>query len=117
MHYDTVNYKIFQYVNEFNIAPFELWESNIDDFMSEKVLTALSRVQAGNFSSCKSLGKGLWEIKLVHGAGIRIYFGKRGDKIVLLWGGTKNRQQQDIDRAKKYWLSYNKHEEYIEWQH
>jgi len=116
MHYDVVSFKILQYIDEFNVAPFELWFANINDLIAERVLTAITRIEAGNFSNCKSLGKGLWEIKLVYGPGIRVYFGKRGDKIILLWGGTKHRQHQDISRAQRYWSACIKFEEYIEWQ-
>jgi putative addiction module killer protein len=115
MHYDTVNYKILAYINEFNLAPFELWFSTIDEDAAEKVRIIIRRVQAGNFSSCKSLAKGLWEIKLDYGPGIRIYFGKRGDKIILLWGGFKNRQKEDIKRAHKYWTAFIAFGEHAEW--
>ena len=43
------------------------------------------------------------------GPGYRVYLGKDGDKLViLLGGGTKKRQQKDIDRAKELWLEYKK---------
>jgi putative addiction module killer protein len=41
------------------------------------------------------------------GPGYRIYLGKDGDTvIVLLGGGTKQRQQNDIERAKAMWAEY-----------
>jgi hypothetical protein len=57
----------------------------------------------------------LWEIKIFYGPGIRVYYGKRGHKIILLWGGTKNMQSNDISRANNYWLQYLKQEESITW--
>ena len=58
---------------------------------------------SGNFGQCKSLGGGLHECKIAHGPGFCVYFGKQGPKwIILLVGGTKKRQQADIEKAKSY---------------
>ena len=47
------------------------------------------------------------EYKIDFGPGYRVYFGRDGDTIViLLTGGTKKRQQRDIDTAKVYWRDY-----------
>jgi putative addiction module killer protein len=62
---------------------------------------------AGNFSNVKSVGEGVLEYKIDFGPGYRIYFGRDGDKIViLLTGGTKKRQQRDVDVAQDYWWDY-----------
>jgi putative addiction module killer protein len=64
-------------------------------------------MQQGNFSNVKSVGEGVLEYKIDFGPGYRIYFGRDGDKIViLLTGGTKKRQQRDVDTAKDYWRDY-----------
>ncbi len=48
------------------------------------------------------------EYKIDFGPGYRVYFGRDGDTIViLLTGGTKKRQQADIDAAKAYWRDYS----------
>ena len=55
----------------------------------------------------KSVGEGVLEYKIDFGPGYRVYFGRDGDTIViLLTGGTKKRQQRDIDAAKAYWRDY-----------
>ena len=47
------------------------------------------------------------EYKIDFGPGYRVYFGRDGDTLViLLTGGTKKRQQRDIDTAKAYWRDY-----------
>ena len=55
------------------------------------------------FKSCQ----GVWELILDFGPGYRIYFGKKGQLIViLLTGGEKKSQTRDIAKAKQYWREY-----------
>lgn len=57
----------------------------------------------------KSVGQGVSERRLTYGPGYRIYFGRDGERIVvLLTGGTKKRQQKDIDQAQTLWVEYKK---------
>jgi len=73
------------------------------------VATALERIADGNLSSVKAVGGGVLEYKIDFGPGYRIYFGRDGDRLViLLAGGTKKRQQQDIESAKANWKDYRK---------
>jgi len=70
---------------------------------------ALTRVELGNLSDHKSVGVGVWELRLDFGPGYRVYFGKEGDRlIILLGGGTKKRRQKDIETAKQLWKDYKK---------
>ena len=72
--------------------------------------TYLTRIGNGNLSAVKSVGSGVHECVIDLGPGYRVYLGKDGDKLViLLGGGTKKRQQRDIDRAKELWQEYKKH--------
>jgi putative addiction module killer protein len=64
-------------------------------------------VRHGNFSAAKSVGAGVFEFRLDFGPGYRIYFGKDGEKIVILvGGGTKKRQRNDIAAALAHWKDY-----------
>jgi len=61
----------------------------------------------GNFSSVKCVGSGVFEYKLDFGPGHRIYFGKDGERLILLLGGgSKKRPQQDIQNAIVRWQDY-----------
>ncbi len=63
---------------------------------------------SGNYSAAKGIG-GIFELRLDFGPGYRVYFGKDGEEIViLLGGGTKKRQSQDIEDAKALWLEYKR---------
>ncbi|MHA1566830.1 MAG: type II toxin-antitoxin system RelE/ParE family toxin, partial [Alphaproteobacteria bacterium] len=72
-----------------------------------KIRTAIARMENGNFSNSKPVGQGVSEYRLDFGPGYRIYFGKDGDKLViLLGGGTKKRQSRDIETARRHWRAY-----------
>jgi putative addiction module killer protein len=63
----------------------------------------------GNFSNVEGVGSGVFEYKLDVGPGYRIYFGKDGKTLViLLGGGTKRRQQSDINAALANWQDYKR---------
>jgi putative addiction module killer protein len=68
------------------------------------VTTALVRLEGGNTSNVKRIGGGVHEIKIDFGPGYRVYFGIDGPMLViLLAGGTKKRQDKDIETAPKRW--------------
>ena len=75
--------------------------------MYAKAPSLLDRVENGNFSDCRHVGQGVWELRIDFGPGYRVYFGEDGDLVVLLLGGTKKTQVQDIKTDKKYWSDYN----------
>jgi len=61
----------------------------------------------GNFSNAKSVGAGVYECRINFGPGYRVYFGKDEERIlILLGGGTKRRQQNDISLALERWEDY-----------
>ena len=68
---------------------------------------ALTRIELGNLSNVKGVGAGVQEYRIDFGPGYRIYFGRDGEHVViLLAGGTKSRQQNDIATAGKRWTDY-----------
>ena len=88
-------------------CPFIEWFDQLEAKAAAKVTTALARLEQGNTSRVKGVGAGVFEVKIDFGPGYRVYFGKDGDEIViLLAGGTKKRQQRDIESAQDRWLNY-----------
>jgi putative addiction module killer protein len=66
-------------------------------------------IAAGNWSNVKGVGGGVFERKIDFGPGYRVYFGKDGDRIIILLGGSsKQRQQQAIDAAQERWADYRR---------
>ena len=56
----------------------------------------------------RGVGEGVYELKIDFGPGYRVYFGLDGSElVVLLVGGSKKTQRQDIETAKQYWRTYN----------
>lgn len=98
-----------EYVDAAGKSPFSKWVRDLNVHAAAKVATALERIADGNFSNIKPVGAGVLEYKIDFGPGYRIYFGRDGDQLViLLAGGTKKRQQDDIERAKTHWSDYKK---------
>jgi putative addiction module killer protein len=72
-----------------------------------RVTVALTRLSQGNFSNVEGVGAGVYELKIDFGPGYRIYFGKDGERIVILLGGSsKKRQRAAIASAWRAWSEY-----------
>jgi putative addiction module killer protein len=99
--------QVLEYLDRSGASPFARWFDRLDSPAATKVVVALTRIAAGNLSNAKGVGAGVSEYRIDFGPGYRIYFGRDGDKvIVLLAGGTKSRQQQDIETAHARWADY-----------
>ena len=97
------------YIDESGNKRFAQWLEGLDALAAAKVTIALSRIEQGNFSKVKGVGSGVLEYKIDFGPGYRIYFGKDGDRLVILiGGGTKKRQPQDIAEAQACWAAYKR---------
>lgn len=96
-----------QYVDLQGTSPFERWLDGLDNLAAARVLTTVTRIGQGNFSSVKGVGGGVFESRIDFGPGLRVYFGKDGATVViLLGGGTKKRQARDIADAHRCWQDY-----------
>ena len=96
---------------------FGEWFDWLNSEAARRVTTALYRLGLGNFSNVKGVGGGVFEYRIDFGPGYRVYFGKDGEQIViLLCGGVKQRQQDDIAAAKGYWLNYKREKRSETWR-
>ncbi len=90
-------------------APFLTWQAKLSQRTRDLITARLGRLRLGNLGDAKSIRgtRGLYELRIHQGPGYRAYFGKKGDRlVVLLCGGSKGTQKGDIDKAKKYWNDY-----------
>jgi len=90
-------------------CPFIDWERKLDKVTRSMIRIRLNRIRLGNLGDSKAISgiRGVYELRIHLGPGYRIYFGKEGDRlIILLCGGNKKTQKGDIQRAKEYWRLY-----------
>ena len=101
--------EIRAYATEDGKSPYRKWFRGLNAAAAIKVTTALERMEDGNLSNAKAVGSGVSEYKIDFGPGYRIYFAMDGQTLViLLCGGTKKRQRDDIETAKALWADYKK---------
>jgi len=81
---------------------FSKWLKKLKDTQGKvSIIRRISRVSQGNFGDHKSVGDEVWELRLTTGPGYRVYYTKKDDEIViLLVGGDKSTQTEDISKAK-----------------
>jgi putative addiction module killer protein len=101
--------EVREYQDRDDHSPFREWFDRLNAEAARKVTSALYRVGVGNFSNVKGVGSGVYECRIDFGPGYRIYFGKDGAHIViLLEGGTKQRQQNDIKLPVARWEDFKR---------
>ena len=98
------------YVTPEGKDPFKDWIASLADRMARaRLLARVQRMAAGNFGDCKPLDGGVWELRIDHGPGYRVYYARSGSRLVLLLiGGDKRKQQTDIATAIDYWQDWQR---------
>ena len=82
---------------------FDKWLRKLKDLRAKaKILFRIQRIENDeHFGDCEPVGNGIRELKINYAKGYRVYFKESDGKIIiLLIGGDKSTQQQDIERAK-----------------
>lgn len=84
---------------------FSKWLKGLKDSQAKaKILVRIGRAKQGNFGNHKSVSNGIFEMKIDYGPGYRVYYAQQGKIIyLLLSGGTKASQQDDIKYANLIW--------------
>ena len=84
---------------------FEDWYRAIRDVRSRrKIALRIDRLKVGNFGDWKSVGKGVFELRIPFGSGFRVYFARKSNiLVIILYGGDKSSQSQDIQKAQEIW--------------
>ena len=99
--------RVREYVDNAGRNHFGEWRAKLDPATRARIDVALDRLERGNTSAAKSIGAGVMELRLNFGPGYRVYCGMDGQMLViLLAGGTKQRQQTNIAVAKMLWKQY-----------
>jgi putative addiction module killer protein len=85
--------------------PFTDWLLTLKDRVTRvQIRNRVNRISLGNYGDYKSIGEGVYELRISYGPGYRVYFAEQTNTIVLLLiGGDKSSQEKDIAKAKQYW--------------
>jgi putative addiction module killer protein len=99
--------EVEEYLTEKGASPFGVWFKALDAQAAAIIAVGLARLAEGNTSKVEPIGEGASELKINRGPGYRVYFGWDGKALViLLGGGTKRRQSDDIADALAHWRNY-----------
>jgi putative addiction module killer protein len=97
------------YIDAEGRRPFVAWRDRLSGPARAKIEAQVARMELGNLGDVRPVGAGLSECRIHFGPGYRIYFGRDGKSVViLLAGGTKKRQQRDIETAKALWQEHQR---------
>ena len=94
-------------------TPFTEWLESVRDVrIRGRIEARLMSLESGNFGDYKSVGEGVFELRLHIGKGYRIYLAIVDNMIVLLLcGGDKSSQKRDIERAKTFWSDFKERQQ------
>ena len=102
--------EVIGYTNRRGTDLFNRWFNRLDHQTAALVARAIANMEQGYFPDTRHTGEGVWEYRINTGPGIRIYYAREGERIVvLLAGGTKNTrrgQQNDIRTAQTRWQDW-----------
>ena len=110
---ETQEWEIREYLRSDGKCPFRNWLKSLKDVNARaRIRVRINRIRLGNFGDCKSVGSGVSEFRIDYGPGYRVYYGRVGEKLILLLcGGSKKNQEKDIKLAKEYWFDYKRRED------
>ena len=101
--------EVREYVDARGRNHYREWTLKLDVSVRVRVDKAVFRLGEGNTSAVKPEGEGVSALRLDFGPGYRVYFANDGKQLViLLAGGSKKRQQEDIETARRLWAEYKK---------
>ena len=100
--------EVRQYQTVQGRVPVAEWLAGLRDSKArQRVVARLDRLTEGLRGDWKSLGGGVYELRVDYGAGYRVFYGQDGATLILLLcGGTKRTQDSDIEKAHAYWKDY-----------
>jgi putative addiction module killer protein len=92
------------------IEGFAAWMSKLRDSIAvAKIAIRIDRLCSGNPGDVKPVGGGVSEMRIDYGPGYRVYFAEHHETVILLLqGGTKKTQRDDIREAKRLFTEWRK---------
>ena len=107
---ESFPYTISYYLTAAGGKPFKEWLDSLKDIMArQKIRVRLDRVRLGNLGKNRSVGEGVYELKVDYGPGYRVHYGTEKKTVVLLLlGGDKSSQKKDITQARILWADHKR---------
>lgn len=100
-----MQYTIEEYISLDGKNHFRRWLEKQSTVVKAQIQSRLYRVELGNLGDSKSVGDGVFELRIHLSPGYRVYFGiEKTEIVVLLVGGDKSSQRTDISKAKSLWI-------------
>ena len=93
--------RVREYIREEGTNPYKKWFDSLDTQAAARISVAKARLELGNTSNIKWF-EGIGEYKIDWGPGYRIYLAQDGKSLIVLFGGgTKKKQQADINKSER----------------
>jgi putative addiction module killer protein len=107
---DAPKIQLLEYITKDGDNPFHEWLISLKDRSARaRIRVRLNRIRLGNFGDCKSVGKGVSELRVDYGPGYRVYYGQsKAAIVILLCGGSKKSQSNDIQSAQEYGADFQR---------
>jgi len=101
--------EIRKYCDPSGSIPYDAWLKRLRDRKAKvRIFNRIDRIALGLEGDWKSVGEGVRELRIPEGKGYRIYYAWEGKKLILLLcGGNKTSQAEDIKKAKSYWRNHH----------
>jgi putative addiction module killer protein len=88
-------------MNVYRTPEFDRWLKELRDLRAKaKVLVRIERLAGGNPGDVRPAGEGVSELRIDYGPGYRVYYKAIVETTTILWGGDKDSQESDIQKAK-----------------
>jgi putative addiction module killer protein len=101
-------FQVREYLLHDGTRPFAVWFLSLDAAAASKVQVAVARLELGNLSRV-AWSRGIGEVRIGWGPGLRMYLAQDGPSLLLLLGGgSKRRQQRETEAAVARWEDYRR---------
>ena len=105
---EAIPQRVLKLVLEDDSCPIDTWLEKLRDKTTQaRIMRRIDRLTRGNFGDFKGIDEDISELRLNFGAGYRIYYGRIGNTIVVLLGGSdKSKQAAAIIEARRLWRDF-----------
>ena len=105
--YRTIVADVLEYEPASGTSPFAKWFWGLEPRAAARVTVVVEKLGQGLRPDVKPVGGGVHEARIHYGPGYRVYFGLDGTTlIILLGGGDKKTQADDVREALRRWADY-----------